>query len=540
MYKFVISRKRMWCIFILFFIMFALLFLRLFQYQYLNSKKYSAMAEAQYSYSENTEDFNFKLLDRNGNDLSQYKDNYYAVIVPSAFKSKLNTDTEAIMNMTYALRNYDDSYDLSNIDILKDNPKLYWEIDAQTFKYVKALKQIQGVYVFQCKELQKRGTWNVESILLNPRRTVDNSLKSDDSIEIQIYNRVKNNKYPKVVIERDVSGNITGESSILPDDNVNVKLTLDKTIQSRMDNVLKSEKYKKYKQLGAVMMESSSGKILGMVQKDDSQPNVNMGAATDGGFYPGSIFKIIVEEAALGSNSIELSDKFTCRGYYEDAHKNHGTLTSHEAMVVSCNDIYAQIGNKTGYKAFYSMAEKQGLFSKVIGFDSELSGEVDVAQPVISNGSISIAAMGQGIRITPLEALSISNTVANGGIYVKPYLVDSYIDNNSKVTETNSTIKSRVFDSYIADEIKSQMQDVVETGTARGTQINGIEIGGKTGTTQRNNLSDGWFAGYFNIDGKNYSMVVFAENIDKVTESGGSTAAPIFKDIVENTEDILK
>lgn len=535
----VLSKKRIWFIFIIFFIVISLIYYKIIMIQIVNAKEYSAMEEAQYSFRENTASTNYRLLDCNGNDLSDYDTKYYAVIIPSYFKSKENTDSESILNLTYALRNYNSSYDISKIDEIKDN-KLSFEIDEETYNKIADIKTVKGFYTYESRTIKQKSAWNIETMLLNPRKTSDSSFKDDNSIEIALFNKVKNNKYPQVVFQRDISGNIISESKSSPDKNLDVRLTIDKRIQDMMSMVLRNEKYKNYSQIGAVLMESSTGKILGMVQKEDTKPNVNIGAATENGFYPGSIFKVIVEEAALKNGTIDLNDKFTCRGFYEDEHKNHGKLTSSEAMVVSCNDIYAQIGCKTGYKLIYSMAEKQGILSKVIGFDSELAGEFEINEPKENDGTLSITSMGQGIRITPVEALSISNTVVNKGTYVKPYLIDAYVDKNNEPIDKKTTSSYTIFSKTIAEEIKSQMIDVVKNGTAKGTEIKGIETGGKTGTTERGKGSDGWFAGFFNNDGKYYSLIIFVENIDKKSESGGSTAAPIFKDIVNEAVKILK
>jgi len=80
------------------------------------------------------------------------------------------------------------------------------------------------------------------------------------------------------------------------------------------------------------------------------------------------------------------------------------------------------------------------------------------------------------------------------------------------------------------------MVDVVNNGTGKQAYIKGMSIGGKTGTSEYyekdKKYSDGWFVGFFDLEGKSYSMVVFVKNIDVVKEAGGNTAAPIFKEII--------
>lgn len=535
-----ILNKRVWMLFTFFIILFSILYARIFKFQYITSGELSVMTDAQYSYRENIESLNFKLLDRNGKNLISSTNKYYVVIIPNSFNSNdFDKDSESILTLVYTLRSYNNDYDISKLNLSNKGQKMYLEVDKSTYDKVKNIKNLKGVYAYTFSDMENKNSWSIESLLTNPRKLVDNSFKTEDSLEMAIYNKVKNNKNSQVVFKKDTTGNILNEEINYPKDNVNVRLTLDKDIQQKITNILNSDKYNKFEQVGVIMMEASSGKILGMVQKDNSLPNVNIGAATDSGFYPGSIFKVIVEEAALKNNSINLEDKFTCRGLYEDEHKNHGTLNSSQALVVSCNDIYAQIGNKIGYKGIYSMAQQQGLFSKVLGLDSELAGKAEITEPKLSDGSISLVAMGQGMRITPIEAISISNTVVNGGVYVKPILIDAYVGGKNQSEEKMSTEKNNAIDKSVALTIKNQMIKVAEEGTAQSAILSGIEIGGKTGTTQRSQYSDGWFTGFFSINNKNYSMIVFVENINKVTESGGTTAAPIFRDIVKETKDTL-
>ncbi|MPN34838.1 hypothetical protein SDC9_182332 [bioreactor metagenome] len=90
------------------------------------------------------------------------------------------------------------------------------------------------------------------------------------------------------------------------------------------------------------------------------------------------------------------------------------------------------------------------------------------------------------------------------------------------------------------------MKNVVLNGTARAASIGGVEVGGKTGTTERyevikndkgenitKKFSDGWFIGFLKKENISYTVVIFVKNINKDTQGGGTTAAPIFRDIAE-------
>ena len=187
---------------------------------------------------------------------------------------------------------------------------------------------------------------------------------------------------------------------------------------------------------------------------------------------------------------------------------------------------------------------------KVLGFDSEKSGNFEVKDAKYSDGSLGIASIGQSIRITPIEGISIANTVVNNGTYIKPQIIDAYVDDSNNEVETLKTEQRPVIEKSTANIMKKQMINVVKQGTAQAAHMDSIEIGGKTGTTQRIEISkpsgkseehsDGWFVGFFKVNEKYYSMVVFVQDIDKDKDSGGNTPAPIFKDIVNQALPYLK
>lgn len=546
-----IIRKRQYVVFGIFITLLSILYFRIIKFQYFKSDKLSVMADSQYSYKEDITDASYQLFDCNGKQLLSYNKKYYAVISPEIFaKNNLDTDQDKILTLMYILRNYNNDYDLSKAGVLNSSKKIYYEIDESTYNKLKDIKGIKGFYAYTYSALEKGEAWKIENLLINTKRTDNNEQKSQDSLEMQISNKTKSNKKPQIIFGRDVNGSIVEEKTELPKNNINVRLTFDKNIEDKIKEILNNDKNKSFQQVGVVLMEADTGKIKALIQKDDTKPNVNLGVATNHGFFPGSIFKIIVEEAGLDRKTISTTDNFTCRGLIElESHSRHGTLTPEEALVVSCNDIFAQIGVKVGFNNFYDNAKSQGIFEKVLGFDSEKQGALEVKEPKISDGSLGLASIGQNFRITPIEAISIANTVANNGTYVKPYIIDAYVDDNNTEVESLSTEQRPVIEKSTANIMKNQMIKVVKKGTAQAAYIDNVEIGGKTGSTTRVELSkqagqpethsDGWFAGFFKIKDKYYSMIVFVQDIDKDKESGGSTAAPIFKDIVNGVSQYL-
>lgn len=509
------------------------------------SHKLSVWADSQYTDKIPKSDLNYLLFDRNGKQLLQYKNKYYAVIDTSAFtKNNMGTKSDDLYALIYILRNYDNSYDLSNIGLNDASKKINYEVDEITYNKLKNIKGVKGFYTYSTSIVDRSEAWKIENLLTNSKRQSDNKPKSEDSLEMMIYNKVKLNHYPAIKFIKDIDGNISSGEFVAPENNTNIRLTIDKNIQDNIKEILKKDKYKNHVQIGVILTESSTGKILAMTQKDDTEANVNLGSATQNGFEPGSIFKIIVEEAGIERRSISLGEKYPCKQdiYKIDEKKDHGILDPEEALIVSCNNIFAQIGDKVGVNNIIEEAQSQGLFKKVLGFDSEVAG--DYVMPSLPGEGAGQLAIGQSMRITPIQAVGIVNTVVNNGIYVKPYIIEAYVDDNNSVKELVKTEEYTTLKKTTANALKNQMIKVVRRGTGVEADVKNIEVGGKTGTSTRidgtKKTSDGWFIGFFKINNKYYSMVVFVKDIDNENEQASNTAVPIFKDIVLSIYDYLK
>lgn len=505
-------------------------------------------ADLQYSEKVNMSELNYLLFDKTGKQLLTYKNKYYAVIDQGSFtKNNLDSKTDDLYALIYILQNYNPNYDLSTIGLSSSDKKINFEIDESTFNKLKNIKGIKGFYTYTYSEVDRSKAWKIENLITNTIDPSGDHKKSQSSLEMQVYNKTKTNQPPYVKFNKDIDGNITSNTFLSSENNINVRLTLDKNIEDKINNVLNDNKYLKYNQISVVLMESTTGKILSMSQKDDTQANLNLGSKTENGFEPGSIFKAIVEETGFEQKSLSLIDKYSCKqktysGIYDKCpDKDHGTINAENAFIVSCNNIFAQIGDRVGRKNFLETAKTEGLFNKVLGFDSEVTGDYAALEDYELSGQL---AIGQSMRITPIQAIAIPNTIINGGTYVKPYIIDAYVDNNNNVLEQQQTEQYKAINKGTANIMKNEMIKVVRYGTANAAKIENIEVGGKTGTTTRfdnkTKASDGWFTGFFKIKDKYYSMVVFVKDIDIKNEEAANTAVPIFKDIVVNINSYLQ
>lgn len=535
-----ITINRIYIVAVLLICSFLVLLGRLYYIQYYKKETYSVMADMQYYYEENVRNINYKLLGRNNEELFDYQDKYFAVIDPTTFLT-LNNDTslQDIQTVTYILRNYNKDYDLSQIKYKDGSQKYTYEIDYKTYEKVNSSKSVNGIYTYKQKNAMKKKDWKIENLVTSPQNYKDEKFKESKSLEMAIYDRVKKNQFDKIRYEKDVNGKIIGEEIIIPEDNVNVKLTLDKNIQKLMEETLRSKDFNKYPQIGLTLVESESGKILSMVQKDDNISNINIGVPSSNGFLIGSVFKTIVFEAALDLELADLKDEYEIKNIFPKSIEKQKIYTLNQAYLRSSNDVFAQLGWKVGLDNIIKYAESQGLLHSVLNLHDEVQGAFEGLNEKDKSGVITNTSIGQTLRTTPLAVSVIPSTIVNKGIYVKPKILEGYVDNNGHTIEEMSVEKYRVLSEETATIMEEQMREVItsEVGTGRKTNIEGVYMGGKTGTTEYfvdgKEYSDGWFVGYFKYKDKFYSMVIFIPEIDIVNDAGGTTAAYVFREAID-------
>lgn len=241
--------------------------------------------------------------------------------------------------------------------------------------------------------------------------------------------------------------------------------------------------------------------------------------------------------------NVDLSHKEQCTG--EICSNIHGELTILDAFKVSCNGIFAKLGTKIGSKKLIDFAKSQGLFNSVLGLDIE-SG-METIGTYEGNGNVSNISIGQSMQSNLVQMTSIINTIVNDGVYVKPYIINSLKDNRNNPLKSFNGDNREVLSKDTSESIKYALRETVLSGTASIANIDNIEVGAKTGTAEvpkdlngESNLH-GWFVGYCNIKDNYYSIGVFVPSIKDYEKgnTGGSTAGPVFREIVVALNDYL-
>lgn len=475
----------------------------------------------------------YKVLDTNGMDLTKYNKKYILVLDTKPFMLNNYEETlEDLMALNFIMKSEDAEFNYS--DIMKENGKIYYAISEETYEKVNKLKNIKGIYTYTFDEVDAKEAWKTNIFLsnINDDNIIENSLESD------LNNYLKDNSYPASKFYLNDKA-VYSKGEEVSENNNNIKLTIDSNIEDKIRDILNKSDYEFLKNVGVVLSEASTGKIRAMVQKDESQANVNLGIGQLG-YEPGSIFKVITEAIALDKGLISPTDTFVCSGEIcmkDGKPYSHGTLSVEDALKVSCNDVFAKVGNKIGYSDMIDYLNNMGLFEPVLNLKGDNRNEALGVKPTLEN-SMNNIAIGQTIMVTPIQMVGLYNTVINNGIYNKPTIVEAIVDDNNNVIEEFNSKETRIFSETASKLTKETMSKVIWEGSGFEAKVEGVTIGGKTGTsTGSGGTNHGWFAGYFEMNGKYYSLVVIAPNIgekhpDGRELGGGNTGAPIFRDIV--------
>lgn len=328
----------------------------------------------------------------------------------------------------------------------------------------------------------------------------------------------------------------------------NVVTTLDKALQLKAYELLGNRK-------GAIIaIEPSTGKILCMVSKPDFNPNeivlnwetlINdeensplLNRATQGLYPPGSTFKILTAAEYLIENK-DQNFTYNCTGQDDfDGkiihcynNKAHGEETLSEAFAVSCNTAFATLGNNIDIDKLNTLANEL-LFNKPLPYPLPFSSSSYTLTSKNNSAQKAETVIGQGqTMITPLHNALIASTIANGGILMKPYLIDHTENFKGKAREKNMPdVYGELLDTDLSRTLTEFMIEVMESGTGKQGASDAFTTAGKTGSAENPfGEAHGWFVGFAPADNPQIAIAIVIENAGSSSES----AVPIANELFE-------
>lgn len=267
-------------------------------------------------------------------------------------------------------------------------------------------------------------------------------------------------------------------------------------------------------------------------------------------YEPGSTFKTLISAIALEENLLNLNTMFNCEGYKIvngvklQCHvypQSHGLQTFEQAFANSCNPAFMEVGQLIGVEKLYEYFEKFNLFEATgVDLPSEASS---LSRPKDKVGPIELATMsyGHGINLTMMQLARTISAIVNGGQLIEPQIVKSIIDSDGNVVQSfEPSVIKQVISKETSDQVRLLLESSVLHGGGKNAYIEGIRIGGKSGTSLKlteNGYVDDIvvvsFVGIAPIEDPQYVVLVVVDE-PKDQFLGGAVAAPIVKNILED------
>ncbi|WP_119696144.1 peptidoglycan D,D-transpeptidase FtsI family protein [Microbacterium halotolerans] len=349
-----------------------------------------------------------------------------------------------------------------------------------------------------------------------------------------------------------------------------IKLSLDPAAQRAAYDAMTNAGYTG----GVVAIEPDTGRVLAMVSTpgyDANQLAVHDDAATNEAYDalvedpsrpllnraiggdlnpPGSTFKLVIASAALASGDYTPDSKLPNPASYElpgtsttISNASRGTcgpgdkVTIADALRLSCNIPMAELAAKLGDEAIREQAEK-------FGFNADFEIPLAVTPSVYSTEDLSpdrTAQTGYGQRdvsATPLQIAMVTAGIANEGKVMNPTLVDEVVGPDLSAQQTTQPTE---FGEALAPDLAAEMVEMmtanVSSGVASNARIDGVDVGGKTGTAENGEGEPYslWFTGFAPSDDPEVAVAVVVEDGGGQGQSGSGNAiaAPIAKQVME-------
>ena len=269
-------------------------------------------------------------------------------------------------------------------------------------------------------------------------------------------------------------------------------LTVDKELQYLIrEELLKTQKIFNNIGSAAILMDIHSGEVLSMVSLPDFDLNKRekltdkkfINRATKGVYELGSVFKTFTIAAGINYGVIEPSTEFNnlekkifCGGepISEYDNKLPSDLTAEERLIRSGNIGSVRIAQKVGIENYSQFLNNLGILSKP-EFDIPEVGDTQLGR--WGKCKLATVAFGHGIATTMLQLAKGYSIVVNGGYEIKPTLILS----------KNKFKKKQIIKNEVSKKINPILRKIVSTeeGTAGFANVDGYQVGGKTGTADQ-------------------------------------------------------
>jgi cell division protein FtsI/penicillin-binding protein 2 len=341
-----------------------------------------------------------------------------------------------------------------------------------------------------------------------------------------------------------------------PLDGADLHLTLDRNVQYIAEQALSRAIVPNEATKGvAILLEPATGAVLGLAilpsydpnTREVDNPGIYTNLAISEHYEPGSVFKVLTVAAALDAGLISPASTYYDSGQIvvggeqiENSDRQaHGETSISELLAHSLNVGAAHLSTRLGAFAFYDYVRRFG-FAEVTGIDLayEVTGRVRLpGDREWHESDLGTNSFGQGLAATPMQVLSAVSAVANGGLLMRPRLVDRVVQGGT-VAEIAPEAVRRVISAEAAGQVTEMLVYAVEHVLTEAA-VPGYRVAGKSGTSQvptpggyHPEETIASFAGYFPADDPWFALLVTLHQPQK-EQWGSKAAAPIFREIAQ-------
>jgi cell division protein FtsI (penicillin-binding protein 3) len=335
-----------------------------------------------------------------------------------------------------------------------------------------------------------------------------------------------------------------------------VTLTIDQNIQFAAEAALREAAEADGCPTGSVVvLRAGTNEILALANYPDFDPNqpatpeelsrrVNLAISSP--TEPGSAFKLITVSAALDAGRVAPDTPIQCgngtlslygRVIHEAKH-GYGVLPVSGVLAKSSNIGAIQIGMRLGVRNFYDYIRRFGIGSRSgLPLPYESGGRVRRAEHWEAT-SIASVSMGHEVSLTTLQLALACSVFTNGGLYVRPTLIQKQERAGRAPFVPAAEPPRRVIQPETAITMRRLGEEVVLHGTGTGARLKGYTAGGKTGSAQIFDYAAGKYTHRYNASFVGFAPVtspaiVVAVTLNGSSKFGGVVAAPVFKRVAE-------
>ena len=417
--------------------------------------------------------------------------------------------------------------------------------NLQTHRYYPENNMAANIVGFVSNiDSKESGRYGLEEFFNDELSGVDGSLKGERGLSNTII--VNNREYIKPQAGSDLT------------------LTIDRSAQFKACTALEQAVKSHHAKGGSVIaVNAKTGAILAMCSYPSFDPNdyrdvddikVYNNPAILYQYEPGSVFKVITMAAAIDQGKVSPNTTYDDKGQIMihgwpkpisnadySTFGPHGIVDMNTVLEKSLNTgaIFAML--QIGPEVFAKYVKNFGFGERTgIELGSESPGNIDnLLSKNIKAIDAATASFGQGIAVTPLQMLMSYQALANHGTLMKPYIVQEIRHQDGRIDESKPQALRKVVSTKTANTMLAMLVNVVESGHAKGAQIPGYYVGGKTGTAQVADVggysNEDYIHTFIGVAPIDDPQIVMLTKINSPRDDrfAVSTAVPLWRDITD-------